>query len=78
MKTLNHILNIVIGVSIGSFIGFVLYDIWKLIYHPEIYAAQALPFRTFILLRGIFPFIIVVVCLVIKVIIKRNRRKVDF
>ena len=72
MEKLNNILNIIIGVSIGLFIGYVLFDIWKLFYHPEFYDAQALPFYAFIIIRGIFPSIILVVCFITKIIIKRS------
>lgn len=77
MKKLNNILNIIIGVSIGLFIGFVLADVWKIIYHPEFYHAQALRFSTIIMIRGILPSIILVVCLIIKIIIKCCEKKAE-
>ena len=77
MKKLNNILNIIIGVFVGLFIGYVLTDVWKLIYHPEFYHAQALPFGTIIMIQGILPSIIVVVCLIIKIIIKYREKKAE-
>ena len=77
MKKLNNILNIIIGVSVGLFIGFVINDVWRLIYHPEFYHAQALPFGTIILIRGILPSIILVVCLIIKIVIRFREKKAE-
>lgn len=77
MKKLNNLLNIIIGVSVGLFIGYVLTEIWKLIYHPEFYHAQALRFSTIIMICGILPSIILVVCLIIKIIIKCREKKAE-
>ena len=72
MKKINHLLNIIIGVAIGSFIGLIGYDVWKLNVDPMFYHAQAMPFSFFIIVRGIFSGIIILICIIIKMIIKNN------
>lgn len=41
LKRINELINIVIGVSIGVFIGYGLYSFWDFKSHPELYAMQS-------------------------------------
>ena len=74
MKKLNHILNIIIGSVMGAFIGRGLYIVWNLKTRPELYAMQSAPWYTSILVDGAFVFAVLLICVVIKLIIK-NRNK---
>ena len=72
MKKLNHMLNIIMGSVMGAFVGRVLYIAWNLKTHPELYAMQSAPWYTSVLVDGVFAFLVVLICIVIKVIIKKN------
>lgn len=73
MKKLNHILNIIMGAFVGVFLGNGLYAAWNFKTHPELYAMQSTPWYTSILVCGVFTLFVLVVCLVIKAIIKFRR-----
>ena len=49
--------------------------IWDYIAHPEVYAVQSAPWYTAMLLLGIYTLFVVVVCSVIKVVIKWRMKK---
>ena len=74
MKKFMNILNIIIGTFIGVFIGHGIYVIWNYLKYPEIYAMQSAPWYTSILVYGVFTCVIVVVCSLIKVVIKLRIR----
>lgn len=75
MKRLNTFLNTIIGSFIGVFIGHVLWKIWDFKTSPELYAMQSAPWYTSILLYGVVTSVLVLVCVVIKVIIKHKQKK---
>ena len=70
MKRLNSILNTIIAVFIGVFIGHGIYVILDFKTYPELYAMQAIPWYTSILVYGIFTCVILLICIVIKALIK--------
>lgn len=74
MQMLNDFLNTIIGSSIGIYIGHVLWRIWDFKTEPEFYAMQSAPWYTSILLYGVVTFIEVLVCVVIKAIIKHKQK----
>ena len=77
MKKLNHMLNIIIGSVIGAFIGRGLYVVWNYKTRPEVYAMQSAPWYTSILVDGAFILVALLICIVIKVIIKNSNKKTD-
>ncbi len=78
MKKLNHILNIIMGTFVGVFIGHGIYVVWDFKTHPELYAAYSAPWYTSILVYGVFTFVVLLVCIVIKAIIKHRLKKTDY
>ena len=52
LRKLNCFLNIVIGSSIGVFIGFGIYKFWHFKTYPNLYAIQSAPWYTELLLDG--------------------------
>ncbi|MBQ2853998.1 MAG: hypothetical protein IJE81_00835 [Oscillospiraceae bacterium] len=72
MKKLNHILNIIMGAALGAFAGRGLYIVWNFKTHPELYAIQSAPWYTSILADGVFVFAVLLICIVIKVILRNN------
>ena len=72
MKKLNTFLNGVMAAFLGTFIGCGIYEVWKFKTHPELYAPQSAPWYTNILFYGVITLIALLVCIVIKSIIKRK------
>lgn len=77
MKKLNTILNTIMGVCVGVFIGHGIYVVGNFKARPELYAMQSAPWYTSILVYGAFTLVVLLVCIVIKVIIKRKAKKTD-
>jgi ABC-type antimicrobial peptide transport system permease subunit len=74
MKRLNTILNTIMDAFIGGFIGHGIYIIWDFKTHPELYAIQSAPWYTSILVYGAFTIVVLLVCIVIKAIIKSKQK----
>lgn len=74
MKRLNTILNIIIGAFASVFIGHGVYVIWNFKTCPELYAMQSAPWYTSILVYGAFAIVVLLICFVIKAIIKHKRK----
>ena len=77
MKRLNTILNTIIGAFIGVFIGHGIYVVWNFKTRPELYAMQSAPWYTSILVYGVFTVVVLLICFVIKAIIKYKQTKTD-
>lgn len=60
------------GAFAGVYIGHILFVLWNLKTHPELYAMQSAPWYTSIIVYGIFTVAVVVVASIIKFIIKRK------
>ena len=77
MKKMNIFLNTMMITFVGFFIGHGIYEVWKFKIHPELYVTQSAPWYTSILFYGALTLITLLVCVVIKVIIKRKDKKED-
>ena len=77
MKRLNAILNTIIGAFVGVFIGHGIYVVWNFKTRPELYAMQSAPWYTSILVYGVFTVVVLLICFVIKAIIKYKQTKTD-
>ena len=72
MKKVNIFLNTMMIFFISFFIGHGIYEVWKFKTHPELYVTQSTPWYTSILFYGVLTLIVLLVCAVIKAIIKRK------
>ena len=77
MKKLNTILNSTMGAFVGVFIGHGIHVFWNLKARPELYAMQPAPWYTSILEYGAVTLVVLLICVVIKVIIKRKAKIKD-
>ena len=77
MKKMNIFLNTMMITFLGFFIGHGIYEVWKFKTHPELYATQSAPWYISILFYGALTLITLLVCVVIKAIIKRKDKKED-
>lgn len=75
MKRFNTILNTIMGAFVGVFIGHGLYVAWNFKTRPALYAMQSAPWYTSILVYGAFTIAVLLICLVIKAIIKHKQKK---
>ena len=74
LRKLNYFFNIVIGSFIGVFIGFGIYKFWHFKTYPNLYAIQSAPWYTELLLDGALMAVVVVVCIILKLIIRKNSK----
>ena len=65
------------GGFIGVFLGYGIYMVWDYHTHPVLYAVQSAPWYTGILVYGVFTLAVLLVCLVLKAVIKRGGAKTD-
>ena len=72
MKRLNTILNTVMWAFIGAFLWRGGYVAWNFKTHPELYVVQSAPWYTGILLDGAFTLVALLICIVIKALIKHK------
>lgn len=66
---ISHILNIIMGVVGGIFIGKTIYTIWDYKMHPKFYMMQSAPWYTSILVYGIATAAVLMVGIILKFII---------
>ena len=74
LRKLNCFLNIGIGSFIGVFIGFGIYKFWHFKTYPNLYAIQSAPWYTELLLDGALVAVVMVVCIILKLIIRKNSK----
>ena len=74
MKRLNEMLNSIIVAVMGVFVLRTLYYIWDFKTHPKFYAMLSAPWYTILLADGAFTLVVLLICIVIKVIIKEKRK----
>ena len=75
MKKLDQLLNTMMGAFIGVFIGYSICVIWDYKTNPELYYIQSAPWYTSILVYGLFTIIFIVICLIVKSLIKYFSKK---
>lgn len=72
LKKCNGILNILISLIIGVFMGYVIDVFWAYKTHPELYAVQSAPWYTGVFVYGIVMVILLSAAIMIKLIIWRK------
>lgn len=79
LKRISLIPNILMGSFLGVFLGRWLFQYIHYMTHPEYYASMSAPWYTGVLVYGGFTAIIILVCLILKLVVKlfekrRNRK----
>ena len=77
MKKINRALNTIMNTVVAFFLCRSVFYIWDYLTNPDAYAMQSAPWYTAMLLLGVYTMVIVVVCSVIKVIVKNRMQKND-
>lgn len=75
MKKLNAILNTIICTVIGVFIGHDVYIIQDFKKHPGLYEMKSAPWYTSILMYGAVTVVVLIICIVIKAVLKYKSKK---
>ena len=70
---MKRLLNTLMVALVGAFLGNSAYVVWDFYAHPEQYAAQSASWYTSILFYGVFTLVGLLICLVIKAVLKRKR-----
>lgn len=71
-KRINQLLNIIIGSSVGVFIGYGIYVYSHYRKYPALYAMQSAPWYTGILVYGVITLIVLAVCFILKITIRKK------
>lgn len=72
LKKCNGILNILISLIIGVFMGYVIDAYWAYKTNPELYAVQSAPWYTGVFVYGIVMMILLSAAIMVKLIIWRK------
>lgn len=72
---INNFLNVLMGSFVGAFIGSSVYKYLDYKNKPDLYAMQSAPWYTGIQVTGIALIIILVICIVIKLIIRKKMKR---
>lgn len=75
LQRINRILNILIGVSVGLFLGQTLYDCWSYHARPELYAMQSAPWYTSVLVHGLLTLAALIILALLKLILRSIQKK---
>ena len=75
LKKINSIINIIIGSSVGVFIGHGIYVLWDYKAHPDLYAMQSAPWYTSILVYGLFTIVVLTMGIMVKLIIRHRLKR---
>ena len=68
----NMNLNIIIGSFIGVFIGHSIYKYFNYKKYPGLYEIQSAPWYTSILIYGLGAFIVIIIAIILKLLIKKK------
>lgn len=75
MSKVNRILNTIMNTVVAFFLCRSMFYIWDYLTNPDAYAMQSAPWYTAMLWLGAYTLVIVVVCSVIKAVIKHRIKK---
>lgn len=72
---LNRILNTIMGSVVGIFVGYGIYSVWDYKTYMDLYMMQSAPWYTGILVYGIFASGVLLLCIILKVVIRKMMKK---
>ncbi len=75
LKKINSCLNILIGGFIGAFIGGSIFRYLDYKNHPELFVMQSAPWYTGIQISGIALIVVLIICVLIKIIIRKKMNR---
>ena len=72
LRKINNIINILMGSFVGVTIGHGIYQYLDYKKHPDLYAMQSAPWYASVLPHCGFTAIVLLVCIIIKIVVKRK------
>ena len=75
LQKIDTFLNRVMSAFLGTFIGYCIFKYWHFHAYPILYAMQSAPWYTILLLYGAVTLAVIILCLILKLVIKRRIRK---
>ena len=73
MRRIQAGLTAMIFCLLGSFLGNLLYDIWRYLAHPEVYLVQSAPWYTDLLFHGGITLLLITLCVLIKLLLRHRQ-----
>lgn len=70
LKRIGRFLNIIMGCSVGVFIGHGIYKYWHYRKYSDLYVGYSAPWYTDILLYGVITLIVLAVCFILKMVFR--------
>jgi len=75
MIKIKKILNAIIGVCLGYYVGHCIFVLWNHYRHPEFYGMQSAPWYTSLWVYGLMVLAVVLVCTVIKIVLNHIEKR---
>ena len=75
MLKIKRILNAIMSVCLGYYVGHCIFVFWNHYRHPEIYAMQSAPWYTSLWVNGLLVLVVILVCTIIKYILHYTEKK---
>lgn len=72
LKKINLLLNIIMVIFTGAFIGYGIFKYWDYKVHPDLYAVTSFPWYTSLQLYGMLLVVILIIAAIIKIHIRRR------
>ena len=76
-RKINNVLTIIMGSSVGVWLGHGIYVYWDYRTRPGLYAMQSAPWYTGIIVYGAVMLVTLAVCAAIKIVIRKKYKKAD-
>ena len=70
MVKIKKILNAIMSVCTGYYVGHCIFTLWNYYRHPELYAMQSAPWYTSLWVYGLMLLVVVLICIAIKIILR--------
>jgi len=64
------------GSFTGVFIGYSIYKYFDYVNHPDLYVVQSAPWYTSVQIQGLVTFVIIVIAIILKLLIKKKMRDI--
>ena len=75
MRKIKKILNAIMSVCLGYYMGHCIFVLWNHHRHPEYYAMQSAPWYTSLWVYGLMLLAVVLVCMIIKMILRHIEKR---
>lgn len=72
LKNINNLANVIIGCSVGTFIGHGMYQYWEMKKYSDLYAMQSTAWYTSVILWGCVTAAIVGIAVLVKVAVRKK------